>query len=464
MESIQRLNRRQWLAASSGIISGALFGAHFGGVGGILGFAGGDGDLLYGEAPVQRPQVAVILTEFTYRSHAHVILENFLEPYYFNGKLTHSGMDVVALYVDQFPKGRDMARDVARQYGIPIYPTIAGALQRGGSQLAVDGVVSIGEHGDYPENDRGAKMYPRKRFFDEITAVFRKSGRSVPLFNDKHLSFRWDWSAEMMQVARELNIPFMAGSSVPLAQRRPPLELEPGAVIEEAVAVHGGPLEIYDFHGLELLQSMVEGRRRGETGVSEIQLLEGDAVWKAAAEGRWSYALAAEAMRVEAGKDVGPLEQFVEPTDGKQYPVHVILIKYRDGLRGTVLRIGSSATRWNFACRIAGQADPVSTSLYVGPWQNRNLFKALSHAIQTHIREKQAPYPVERTHLVTGMLAAAMDSRFEKHKLLQTPHLDVVYAARDFRAMREMGETWKLITEDQPQPLGINPGGPRPPK
>ena len=36
-----------------------------------------------------------MLTEFTYRSHAHVILENFLEPYYFNGKLTESGMDVV---------------------------------------------------------------------------------------------------------------------------------------------------------------------------------------------------------------------------------------------------------------------------------------------------------------------------------------------------------------------------------
>ncbi len=28
-----------------------------------------------------RPKVAAIVTEFTYRSHAHVILENFLEPY-----------------------------------------------------------------------------------------------------------------------------------------------------------------------------------------------------------------------------------------------------------------------------------------------------------------------------------------------------------------------------------------------
>src|SRR6185503_18256094 len=126
---------------------------------------------------------------------------------------------------------------------------------------------------------------PRKQFFDEIVAVFHKSGRVVPLFNDKHLSYRWDWSVEMMQVARELKIPFMAGSSVPLAQRRPSLEMPVGSVIEEALSIHGGPMEAYDFHAMEVLESMVETRRGNETGVSEIQMLEGDAVWQAAAEG-----------------------------------------------------------------------------------------------------------------------------------------------------------------------------------
>ncbi|MBC7821044.1 MAG: hypothetical protein IAG10_29515, partial [Planctomycetaceae bacterium] len=351
---------------------------------------------------------------------------------------------------------------VAKQYKIEIFPTIAETLRLGGKDLAVDGVLSIGEHGRYPSTDRGAVMYPRKRFFDEIVSVFRQSGRVVPLFNDKHLSYRWDWADEMVQVARELKIPFLAGSSVPLAQRRPSLELPDGAVIEEAVSIHSGPPESYDFHALEVLQSMVESRRGGETGVSEIQLLEGNAVWQAAADGRWSYALAEAAMRAETGKDVGRLQDFIEPADGMQHPVHAILIKYRDGLRATVLRIGKVATRWCFACRLAGKPEPLATSFYVGPWENRNLFKALSHAIQTHIREKQAPYPVERTLLVTGMLAAAMDSRFEQHKLVPTPHLNVTYQPRDFRPLREMGESWKIITEDMPQPTGINPGGPRP--
>ena len=443
MRPFEALNRRQWLCASGSAIAWTAAG----------------GTNLCQAAPEKRPRVAAVVTEFTYRSHAHVILENFLEPYLFNGQVTNSGMDVVSLYVDQFPEGRDMARDVARKYGIEIFPTIGATLRRGGSELAVDGVISIGEHGNYPTSERGQTMYPRKRFFDEIAAVFRQSGKSVPVFNDKHLSYRWDWAAEMMQVARELKIPFMAGSSVPLAQRRPPMELPDHAILDEAISIHSGGMESYDFHALEVLQSIVESRKGGETGVSEIQLVEGDDVWKAADEGRWSHSLAAAAMHAAEGKDVGSLKDFLEPADGNKHAVHAILIKYRDGLRATVLRIGASATRWAFACRVRGSAQPLATSFYVGPWQNRNLFKALSHAIQAHIRDRKAPYPVERTHLVTGMLAAAMDSRFEKHRPIATPHLDIAYQPFDFRSMREMGASWNIITEDVAQPMGIPAGG-----
>ncbi|MCH8045287.1 MAG: hypothetical protein IID44_16370, partial [Planctomycetes bacterium] len=157
----------------------------------------------------RRPKVAVVLTSFTHRSHAHVILENFLQPYLFNGQRTDPGVDVVSIYADQFPGG-DMTRPVARQFKIPIYKTIDKALCLGGDKLAVDAVLSIGEHGSYPKNKLGQVMYPRKRFFDEIVAVMKRSGRVVPLFNDKHLSYRWDWAKEMVDVCRSLKIPLMA--------------------------------------------------------------------------------------------------------------------------------------------------------------------------------------------------------------------------------------------------------------
>jgi len=225
-----------------------------------------------------RLKVAAVLTAFTYRSHAHVLLENFLEPYLFNGKLTTSGIEVVSFYVDQFSE-RDMAREVAAKYNIKIYPTIPGALCLGGEKLAVDGVLSIGEHGKYPINEKGQQEYPRKRFFDEIVAVFRRSGRVAPMFNDKHLSYRWDWAKQMFDTARLMKIPLMAGSSVPLAERRPPMEIPRGAKIIEAVSIHSGPVESYDFHGLEVLQSMVEFRRGAENGVARVQFLQGEALW-----------------------------------------------------------------------------------------------------------------------------------------------------------------------------------------
>ena len=134
---------------------------------------------------------------------------------------------------------------------------------------------------------------------------------------------------------------------------------------------------------------------------------------------------------------------------------HALLLEYRDGFRATVLKVGSSSTRWNFACRLKGEAKPRASAFYVGPWQNRNLFKGLAHAIQHHFQHGKAPYPVERTLLVTGVLEAAMRSR-KAGKPVDTPHLEIGYKPVDFRAMREMGASWKIITEQTPQPKGIN--------
>jgi len=406
-----------------------------------------------GAEPPRRLRVAAVYTVFRRRSHAFNILENFLEPYLFDGRRIDPGMDVVSFYADQEAPERDLTQEVARRYRIGVYRTIAEALCAGGRELAVDAVLSIGEHGEYPVNDLGQTEYPRKRFFDECVAVMRRAGRYVPLFNDKHLSYRWDWAREMYDTSRRLGLPLMAGSSVPLAERRPTLELPADAVIEEAVSIHGGGVESYDFHGLEVLQSLVEARRGGETGVASVEFLQGDALWQAAEQGRWSIPLAEAAMATELGRSV-PLREVRGVREGA---AHGILLTYRDGLRGTVLKLGSGTTRWNFACKLAGDPRPRATHFYTGPWGNRNLFQALSHAIQHHFREGRAPYPVERTLLTTGLVAAAMQSRADGRRL-ETPHLQIAYTPRDFRAFRETGATWRIITDQTPEPAGLNPG------
>ena len=98
---------------------------------------------------------------------------------------------VVSLAIEQFPATR-----YRPGHGGPLrHPPVR--LARGGADAgrpgrsAVDGVLLIGEHGDYPINAKGQQLYPRRRLFAEIVETFRRSGRSVPVYNDKHFSYSW---------------------------------------------------------------------------------------------------------------------------------------------------------------------------------------------------------------------------------------------------------------------------------
>jgi hypothetical protein len=422
-------------------------------------------EISLGAEVTRRPRVAVIFTVLRFRSHAFNILENFLGPYYFNGELTDPGVDVVSLYADQFPHD-DMARAVSGKFKIPLFGSIGDALRVGGRDLGVDAVLSIGEHGDYPYNERGQHLYPRKRFFDEAFAVMQESGRFVPFFNDKHWSYRWDWTREMFDKAREHGMPIMAGSSVPLAERRPPLELPTGCEIEEAVSIHGGGLESYDFHGLEVLQSLVEQRRGGETGIAQIELLTGDAFEAAKRDGRWSQELVDAAMQAEQSMNAkrqgrpttgvfaakpAPKQAGDRPQPPRPSGDYAISVTYRDGLKATVLKVGSSSDRWNFACRLTGEDRPRATAFFNSPWGNRGLFKALSHAIQHLFITGREPYPAERTLLTTGAVETVMHSFEQNGKAIDTPHLQIGYQPTDTRPFREFGKTWSILTEAVPQ-------------
>ncbi|MDB5389201.1 MAG: hypothetical protein JWM11_4847 [Planctomycetaceae bacterium] len=408
----------------------------------------------------RRPKVAAIFTELRHRSHAYNILMNLMGTCLFRGKRVDPGVDVVAWYADQFP-ANDMAREASKRLSVPMFDTIDKALCLGGKNLAVDAVLLIGEHGEYPTNELGQKMYPRKEFFDQIVKTMQRSQRFVPIFNDKHLSYRWDWAKQMYDEAQRLGIPLMAGSSVPLAERRPPTEVPGDARVIEAVAIHGGGREVYDFHGLEVLQSMIEARRGGETGISRVEFLADAAYEKAKQEGRWSIDLATAAMTAERDSGMKRQDRPVAGIGGtpttKPEGDHALLVTYKDGTRGAVLKVGSSSDRWNFACRLENQAEPLATAFYNGPWGNLNLFSALSHAIAHFFRTGKSPSPVERTLLCSGALDAAMHSYQANGKPVTTPELEFGYRSQDFRAFREIGESWRVVTKDTPQPKTFAP-------
>ncbi len=406
---------------------------------------------LFSRGP-KRIKIGVVLTEFTYRSHAHVLLENFLKPYIFCGEMIHpeDEFQIVSMYVDQYPEGKDMARDVAKQFGIRLAPTIREALTLGGPTLAVDAVLSIGEHGTYPYNELGQHLYPRKQFFDQIVAVMKESNRFVPIFNDKHFSYRWDWAKEMYDTTKELKIPFMAGSSVPMAQRKPMIAVPPDASFDQVLLVHGGGPESYDFHALEVLFSMIETRKGHDSGVKSVQCLQGDAIWQAAKEKRWNPDLVEVALTPELGDKAKEWRSLLKDP-------YLILVRMNDGFIAPLFNVPGN--RWAFAYTLANQQIPTGCNFHVGPWLNRNLFKALAHAIQSFFRTGENPYPLDRTLMTTGITEAGMQSRFRQGAIYETPYLNFSYPPQDFAAFRENGKSWEILTDAIPEPKGIDPMG-----
>lgn len=405
-----------------------------------------------------RIKVAAIFTELRHRSHAYNFLMNMLGRCLFRGEYRDLGLDVVSFYADQFP-ANDMALEVSHRFRVPLYKTIDEALCVGGKELACDAVLLVGEHGDYPDNALGQRMYPRKAFFDQIVRTMRRSQRFVPIFNDKHLSYRWDWSKEMYDEARELKIPLMAGSSVPLGERRPMWEMPANSEVQSAVSIHGGGMEVYDFHGFEVLQSFLERRRGGETGVKSVQLISGDAFASYAKTNDWPSELVAAAMQAEQQAAMVRQTRPLQST-GKPHPEvgdHALLITHVGGLKSVVYKHGKSSDRWNFACALKNEKSPHATAIINGPWGNFNLFNALSHAIASFFKTGKSPYPVERTLLASGLLEAAMFSHAAGGKVIDTPGLQFAYQSPDWSAFREDGSSWKVVTADTPQPTSFTP-------
>jgi hypothetical protein len=382
---------------------------------------------------MQQPQrtVAAVVTVYTRHSHADVIVGKILEGYLHDGR-DRPRMRLASLYVDQFPDG-DLSRALARRHNFRIFDTIEGALTLGGDRVGVDGVLLIGEHGRYPSNRRGQILYPRRRFFKQVVAAFGRYRRVVPVFNDKHLGQTWEDARWMVDQARAMSIPFMAGSSLPVTWRRPVLRLPRNAELTEAVQVGYGPFEAYGFHALECLQCLAERRRGGETGVRSVQCLQGEAMWRALDRGQWSRPLLEAALARVPAHAQG---NYRAPTT-RSADAGVFLIEYRDGFRAAVAMMNGyvhegDGGAFAFAGRLRGRAEPVSTHFYLqqpDPFAHFGyLVRAIDHMVQTG----HAAYPVERTLLTTGILDAVMIGRAERHRRVETPHLEIRYQPADW--------------------------------
>ena len=382
----------------------------------------------------ERKKIAAIITEYRELSHADVIVTKYLKGFPADEGFFAPRVNLASMYIDQIPE-EDIGRQIAEEHEVPIYPSIARALCLGGTKLAVDGVLLIGEHGDYAWNEKEQHLFPRKYFMEQICGVMATSGRAVPIYNDKHLSYNWHDAKWMYDRAKALKAPFMAGSSQPLVWRDPWLEHELETPIEEAVAIGFSGLDIYGFHTLEVMQCMVERRAGGETGVKAVTCLEGDSVWRAAEEEMFSRELAEAACACIAGKPDGGMQANCENPA-------LFLVEYRDGLRGAILMLRGYVTELAYAAQVDGeiQASGFYSQGHGGPSGLPYAhFSYLGLNIEEMFVSGVPQYPVERSLLASGVLEAALTSRYECGKRLETPWLDVAYQSYESFRWRPRG-------------------------
>jgi hypothetical protein len=230
-------------------------------------------------------------------------------------------------------------------------------------------------------------------------------------FNGDQPLYRTD-AEWMYNRAQDLGIPFMAGSSVPLFWRNPWLEHPLECPIREALFLSFGSLEGYGYHGFETLQSFVERRIGGETGLAAVTMLEGEQVWAAAREGRWSsklldYAIA-QGQRTLVGNRKyteptyavapGRPEDFdftsgtvtpdnprgmkSDPSGGTEGP-YCFLYEYSDGFRAAQLHMTAYVRDWIYAADVEGEgmvctvlssseANPNPSFSYLGAQRNHD--------------------------------------------------------------------------------------------
>jgi len=383
-----------------------------------------------------RPKIAFLGTVVRNLSHSQHFLDRFAMGYAWAGQWQKPRVELAGVYIDQFPES-DLARQRAGKYGIKLERSVEDALTLGTGTLAVDGVVIIGEHGNYPVNEKGQTLYPRHAWFKRIVKVFEQSGRSVPVFNDKHLSTTWNECAEMVADSKRLKFPFLAGSSLPVTWRMPQADLPLDAPIRESVCVAYGFVDSYDFHAFESAQCFAERRKGGEVGIKSVHALRGANLWKVLdrpdrARTRELFLAAlctSHTLPVESGYPTAPvtwewLKKIMPDTTG-------FLVEHRDGFRSASFLTGIR----DFTCAVdvAGRDTPFTCLMHL-PMPNRgsttaDFFNPLVRHIEEMVLTGKAPYPVERTLLTSGMVIAGVDSLHAGQVPVATPEMAVRYRA-----------------------------------
>ena len=372
----------------------------------------------------RRAKIAIIATVYTPASHADVRVPKLLNGYFYNSRQHAPRLDLASMYVDQVPKD-DLSRSISEKHKVPIFRTVAEALTLGSGKLAVDGVFLIGEHGEYPLNEKGQKLYPRYRLYKEIVDVFRSSGRAVP-------------GLQRQALLHGLERGQMDGRSVARAWLCAPGWLLGPLYLAAAVT--------RDLSSARLCRTRCLSVQAERKATDSISLKASRPWWNAGAAARRESPRCSAWKGPRSGRGpigiLGPaaFSRSRPRCSGRNWVSSARTLPTRSSFSSStpaacrLLCTGLDGYGRGFAATIAGQSKPVATEfLYQSgrPWSHSS---GQVYFMEEMVLTGKAAYPAERTLLVTGALAALMDSSYQRGKRLTTPHLRVAIRRRKTRS------------------------------
>jgi hypothetical protein len=379
------------------------------------------GDISWTADPPQK-RMAVIVADWFPSSHPDVIFSRILKTYTLDGEGEPSRLKIVSVFRDK-PTERDLSHRYAEEYGFTVCDSVADALTLGTGKLAVDGVLISTEWADYPLSPTGQVMYPHRRLFAEVVKVFEDSKRVTPVFIDKHIADTWEDSRWIYDVAKMMKIPLMAGSSLPVFWRFPATDVKRNARLKEIVGISFHSLDGYGFHGLEMLQCLVERRKGGETGIKSVRCLVGQAVWDAAGKEYDPELLDTALSRIERPAKGKTLQQ------AARNPV-LFIIDYADGLRANLFTLTGATDEWAAAWRYRNDKK-IDSTLFWGQARPKCMHFAFQmQGVEQMVLTGKPAWPVERTLLTSGVLDALLISKKEEGRQVDTPDLRFSYKTK----------------------------------
>ena len=308
----------------------------------------------------------------------------------------------------------------------------------GGSKLAVDGVLIIGEHGKYPRNEKGQMLYPRYEFFKQVVKVFEVERPQCAGFQ-RQTSL--DGLEEVRRNGRRLEaarIPlpggFVAAGHAPVSGSGCPVGDAAHRKRLRGLRRHPIRTIFMDWRRHNACPSAAKAARSGlRVSMPCVAKRSGKRSRNVRRLSGCCWRRCREATHFRSRRDTSAIVLSIEWARKLLATSLAYFIDHRDGFKTTLFLL--PIRDFNYAGLNGETGEIISCQMNLPmPTQSAttaNFFNPLIRHIERMVVENRAPYPVERTLLTSGMTLAAVESLFRGEIPVQTAEMEVRYTCAE---------------------------------